>query len=118
MQIPATNPQSKEVIGSHELREITELLVKHHGLHEGIYDLAIEFQIAVGGMGMDSSSILPGVMFNVRHIGISKATNIGVSTVDAAEVNPRSAAKPSATKQSAAKKIVAKKVTAKKVVSK
>lgn len=109
MQQPATNPQDQEFIGSHELREITELLIKHHGLHEGLYDLAFEFQIAVGGMGFqmaaesvvaDPSSILPGAMFGVRRIGISKAVKVGVSTVNAAEVNPRGAAKKVPTKKS------------------
>lgn len=88
MQQPATNPNAPELIGSHELREITELLVKHHGLHEGLYDLALEFQIAVGAVGPDPASIVPGAMFGVRRIGITRAEKSGISTVDAANVNP------------------------------
>ena len=103
MQQPATNPTGQELVGSHELREITELLVRHHGLHEGLYDLAIEFQIAIGAVGIDPSAIVPGAVFGVRRIGIMKTVTPGISTVDAAEVHP-----PSAAKKVAAKKTVSK----------
>jgi hypothetical protein len=88
-----TNPQKPVMEISHELREITELLVKHHGLHEGLFDLALEFQIAVGAVGPDPASIIPGAMFGVRRIGIMKTERAGISTVDAAQVNPSSPAK-------------------------
>lgn len=96
MQQPNIKPQN--LVGSHELREITELLVKHHGLHEGLYDLALEFQIAVGAVGPDSSSIAPGAMIGVRRIGLINTDKEGPSTINAAEVNP------AVTKKVAAKK--------------
>lgn len=102
MQQP-TNPQKPMMEISHELREITELLVKHHGLHEGLYDLALEFQIAVGAVGSDPASIIPGAMFGVRRIGIMKTERAGISTVDAAQVNPSSHAKKVAAKKPARK---------------
>lgn len=86
-------PQTPEIVASHELREITELLVKHHGLHEGLYDLTVEFQFAVGAVGPDPKLILPGVMLGVSRIGIMKTEKTGTATVDAAEVNPFSPAK-------------------------
>lgn len=88
MQQPHIDPKKLEVIGSHDLREITELLVKHHGIHDGLYDLAIEFQIAVGAVGPDPSSITPGAMIGVRRIGLLQTDKHGPSTVNAAEVNP------------------------------
>lgn len=102
MQHP-TNPPKPLMEISHELREITELLVKHHGLHEGLYDLALEFQIAVGAVGPDPQSIVPGAMFGVRRIGIMKTEKAGVSTVDAAQVNPSNPAKKVAAKKSISK---------------
>lgn len=118
MQLPVTNPGGQELVATHDLREITELLIKHHELHEGMYDLAIEFQIAVGGVGMDSSSILPGVMLNIRRIGLTKATKIGLTTVDAAEVNLRKVVKKAAEKKVTAKKTTAKETATKKVAAK
>lgn len=98
-----TNPPKPSIEMSHELREITELLVKHHGLHEGLYDLALEFQIAVGAVGPDPASIVPGAMFGVRRIGIMKTEKAGVSTVDAAQVNPSIPTKKVAAKKPASK---------------
>ena len=90
-QRAATNLQAPQLVAKHELREITELLVKHHGLHEGLYDLAFEFQIAVGAVGTNPATILPGAMFGIKGIGIMKAEKEGLSTVDAAKVNPSKA---------------------------
>lgn len=103
MQRSNTKPQVQDIVSSHELREITEILIKHHGLHEGLYDLMLEFGVAVGAVGPDPASILPGVMIGVRHIGIVKAVKQGPSTVDAAEVNPPSPAKKVTAKKTARK---------------
>jgi len=101
MQQPNTNPsQGQELIGMRELREIAELLVRHQGLHEGLYDLAIEFQIAVGGVGPSPESILPGAMVGVKRIGLKQAALLGPTTVDASIINPP----PAAVKKVAAKK--------------
>lgn len=83
-----TNPQDSNMIGSHELKEITELLIKHHGLHDGLYDLVLEFGVAIGAVGPAPDQILPGVMVGVRRVGIAKATTSGPNTIDAAKINP------------------------------
>ena len=98
MQQP-TNQQMPVMMVSHELREITEILVRHHGLHEGLYDLALEFQIAIGAVGPDPASIVPGAMFGVRRIGLTRTEKAGVSTVNAAEVNPAASTKTVAVKK-------------------
>lgn len=103
MQQRATNLQAPQLVASHELREITEILVKHHGLHEGLYDLAFEFQIVVGAVGPDPASIVPGAMFGIKGIGIVKAEKEGLSTVDAAQINPSSHAKKVAAKKPVSK---------------
>lgn len=95
----ATNLQAPQLVASHELREITEILVKHHGLHEGLYDLAFEFQIAVGAVGADPASIVPGAMFGIKGLGIVKAEKQGLSTVDAAQINPSHHSKKVAAKK-------------------
>jgi len=102
MQQP-TNPQQQEIVAAHELREITELLVKHHGLHEGLYDLMLEFQIGIGAAGPDPSSIVPSAMVGVKRIGLMKAFSPGAATVNAAECNPKSLVKKVAVKKSPAK---------------
>lgn len=74
------------------LKQLTTILIKHHGLHEGLYDLSIEFSFAVGAIGPKPDELLPGAMIGVSRIGISTPSSPGPNTVDAAEVNPRKAA--------------------------
>lgn len=93
MSAPLTEVQGLKVVAWHGLREMTELLIKHHDLHEGLYDLSIEFQIAIGAVSPDSVSLLPGSMVGVKNIGIVNVTVDGPNTVNAAVVNPRVVAK-------------------------
>ena len=86
MQLP-TN-QQVEPFASMALKEIAEILVKEKKLHKGFFDLSVEFQIAVGGIGPSPESIAPGVMVSLSRIGLVKAQQLGPNTVDAALVNP------------------------------
>lgn len=102
MQVPI-NPQPQEIVVAHELKDITELLVKHHGFHEGLYDLMLEFQIGFGVAGPNLLSVVPSAMVGVRRIGLMKTIVPGTTTVNAAEVNP-----PVQPKKTAAKGVSAK----------
>jgi len=81
------------------MRELTTVLIKHHGFHEGLYETALEFKFALGQVGPTHDDLLPGAMIGVSRIGLVPAENPGPAVVDAAEVNP--AKKP--TKRSSAK---------------
>lgn len=86
-------PQSNKLLSqqptvSLSLLEIAELLVKHKDFHEGLYNLAFEFQIGVGSFGPDPDSAMPGAMFGIKSIGITKTEIAGPGTVDAAKINP------------------------------
>ena len=98
------------VAPSLSMRDLTSVLIKHYGLHEGCYDVLIEFQIGVGAVGPDPASLTPGAMIGVSKVGLVLAKENGQSSVDAGLVNPphsSSIAKPkSATKKTAAKKPV------------
>ncbi len=72
-----------------ELKKITEILIKHYGLHEGKFDILIEFQIAVGVMGPEPKSALPGALLGVAKLGVARSVADGPTTVDAALVNPK-----------------------------
>lgn len=82
--------QANEAIASYDLRQIAELLVKQNGLHDGMYDVAIEFQMAVGpvAIGAPGTSALPGAIVAVNRIGLVKTDVQGAWTVNAADVNP------------------------------
>ncbi len=70
------------------LRELAEVLVRHYGIHEGNYDLVLEFQIGVGQVGPDPEAQLPGAMVSIARIGLIQAADVGTTTVDASIVNP------------------------------
>jgi hypothetical protein len=72
------------------LRELTEVLIKHYGLHEGHYDLFMEFQVGIGGVAQQPESIpLPTAMISVSKLGLTKVPTITKSSVDAALINPK-----------------------------
>jgi hypothetical protein len=82
------------------MRDLTAVLVKHYGIHEGRYDLLIEFQIGMGAVGPDPASLTPGAMIGVSRVGLMPAKGNGPTSVDAALVNPApssAVAKPKAT---------------------
>lgn len=70
------------------LRELIAILIKHYNLHEGRYDLLVEYQIGVGPVGPDPASAVPGVMFGFGRVGLLETKTAGPTSVDAAEVNP------------------------------
>lgn len=72
------------------LRDITALLVKHLGMHEGLWDVAFEIQVGIGQFGPTAPDLLPGAMMRIARVGLTKAQQIGPLTVDAAEINPAS----------------------------
>ena len=75
-------------IATYSLIELTEILIKHQNLHEGLYNLSLSFKIAVGGVGPSPGAIHPGAMIGVTHIGLAKIEKPDNQTVDASKVNP------------------------------
>ena len=98
MQSTEKNPN---LIADFSLRELTEILIKNQGLHEGFYNLSVELQIGVGTVGPSPELICPGAMLGVTRIGLSKTEKgkENIHTVNAAEINPASKKQPRKTKK-------------------
>lgn len=86
------------------MRDLTAALIKHYGIHEGRYDLMIEFQIGMGAVGPDPASATPGAMIGVSRVGLVPAKGDGPTSVDAALVNPAPSSIVSKPKHTAASK--------------
>jgi hypothetical protein len=71
-----------------DAKQVTELLVRHHDLHEGKFDLLIEFRLTIGAIGTSPTEALPGVAVGIAKLGLARALQPGASTVDASVVNP------------------------------
>ena len=70
------------------LKEIAELLVKKHNLHEGIYEVGVQIKTGVGTFGISPDEPAPGAMFTIVGVGLSRVPLLNWRSVDAAEVNP------------------------------
>ncbi|CEN56454.1 hypothetical protein [Candidatus Methylopumilus turicensis] len=88
MQQP-TN-ETVQPIHSLTIKELTELLIKTNGIHEGKFELSVEFQIGVGGVGPSPEMVVPGAMVGVNRVGLTQSIVEGPNTVDASLVNPKS----------------------------
>jgi hypothetical protein len=75
-------------VGMLTIKELAAQLVVFHGLHEGLYDVAIEFNVGVGNFGPTPDLAFPGAVLGVAKIGLQKSPQVGPHTVDAAVVNP------------------------------
>lgn len=78
-----------EIIHQYSLKDLLELLLREHDIHEGLYDIATEFQIAAGAVGPSQDQLLPGAIIGLSRVGIMKVDKLGPNTVDAAIVNPK-----------------------------
>jgi len=76
-------------IAQYSLSEIAGLIIRDKGIHEGLYDLSIEFQFAAGSVGPAPELSFPGAMMGISRIGLVKSPKSGQHTVDAAIVNPK-----------------------------
>ena len=70
------------------LAQLATMLVQHHDFHEGLYEVAVELQIAVGKVGPTPGNAMPGAMVGISRVGLVKAEKMGPYTVDASAVNP------------------------------
>ena len=100
----AQDNNTDEALAPLSLKEVGEALVKYLGLRKGLYDISIEFKLAVGQVGPSQDSALPGAIVGVSRIGLAKANSRGLNTVDASEVNPAKAAKKIVSKKDTAEK--------------
>jgi hypothetical protein len=70
-------------------KEVAELLVKKHGLHEGIWSLNFRFGIQATNFGPNDSDLKPTAIIPILEIGLQKVEKETNLTVDAAKVNPK-----------------------------
>ena len=82
------------------IKEVIAVLIRHHGFHEGKFDLFMEYQFGVGAFGPTQESVAPGVVVGLTKLGLTQSHQPGPLTVDAAEVNPKSPQRPSRARKS------------------
>lgn len=71
-----------------DIRQLTTTLIKHYDVHEGLYDLFLEYRMGFGVFGSSPTDMLPSAILGLSKLSITKVTQLGPLTVDASEVNP------------------------------
>jgi len=82
--------EAKTIVFKYE--ELLEALIKHQGIHEGIWALHLQFGLQVGNINVGSpeGKQVPGLIIPLLKIGIERTEKPGGISVDAAKVNPPS----------------------------
>jgi len=75
-------------------KEVTLALIKHQDLHEGVWQLYIEFGIGAGNMPIaeeneDNLRVYPTAIVPVKTMGLMKVDKEGPLALDASKVNPK-----------------------------
>ena len=74
-------------------KEVTLALIKHQNLHEGIWQLYVEFGIAAGNLpiseeNQDNLRLCPTAIVPIKTIGLMKVDKENPLALDASKVNP------------------------------
>jgi len=74
-------------------KELVEVLIKHLGFHEGIWQLSVEFGLSAVNIQATNaqtgvSQLSPAVFVPINKIGLIKVEIEGPIAVDAAKINP------------------------------
>ena len=88
MQQPFNEPIPAPANPPIPLKDLAEILIRHYGFHDGFYEIGIQFNIAVGSVGPDATSVAPGAVLAVAGVGLSRCPATSPMAVDASVVNP------------------------------
>lgn len=82
--------------------EVAEALVKHQGIHEGLWGITVEFGFNATNISLDptGTTIMPAGICLLQKIGLTRFDKPNNLTVDAAKVNPLVTDKGSSKKKS------------------
>jgi hypothetical protein len=72
-------------------KEVVEALIKHQGIHEGIWGLYVKFAIQASNVALGSPELLPAAIVPVVEFGLQKFEEVTSLSADASKVNPKPA---------------------------
>ena len=79
-------PDIKTIVFNH--KEIAEALIKSADLHEGLWQIYVEFGISAANIAIGPDQVCPTALVPISKIGLLKVDKEAPLTVDASEVNP------------------------------
>lgn len=69
-------------------RELVEAMIRYQNLHEGIWQLHIEFGIGGANVITGDGNIVPTALVPVNKMGLTKVDKEGPIALDASKINP------------------------------
>ncbi len=69
-------------------KEVVEALIKQQGLHEGIWQLYVEFGIGAANVPTGENQLSPSAIVPINRIGLSRVDAENPIALDASKVNP------------------------------
>ena len=78
--------EPKHIVFKH--REVVEALIKHQGLHEGVWMLTVTARLNMLVTGPSPDTAMPAAMVLIQELGLMKTDQENSLAVDAAAVNP------------------------------
>ena len=85
--------ETAQIVFKH--KEVVEALLKHQGIHEGIWGLWVRFGISGANVGESASVINPAAIVPVLELGLQRFKEETNISIDAAKVNPKEKGVPS-----------------------
>lgn len=88
-------------------KDLAELMVKHKGIHHGLWGVYIRFGLKATNMPVqadDEITLMPAAILPIVEIGIQEFHEASALTVDAAAVNPKRKGKETKPSRRTAKK--------------
>jgi hypothetical protein len=71
-----------------DFKELVVALIKKQDLHEGIWQLYVEFGIAAANIQTGDNEVSPSAIVPIKKIGLTKVNSEGPIAIDASKVNP------------------------------
>ncbi len=70
------------------VHQLGTLLLKQYGLHEGKFEIMLEYQVGNALLGTAAGPATPGLVIGVSRIGLLPTSADGPNTLDASLLNP------------------------------
>jgi hypothetical protein len=72
-----------------DFKELVEALIKQQNIHEGIWQLYVEFGISAANIQSGENQVSPAAIVPIGKIGLTKVNAEGPIAIDASKVNPK-----------------------------
>lgn len=104
MSSPSTSTELPELAVQVKVPQLTEILIREHGLHQGHYEFSAVFTVTVGTFSLPDVGSTPGTLSGLVGVGLRRVDPPTPFSLDASKVNPKPSRKPARAAKATAQK--------------